>query len=103
MKFYMDSYDTLSEAIKGLNIKGYNIDFNLSKDSVYCKSLNKSFKPEEFEIVGYYRFEGNTDPADEAILYALETNSGHKGILVDAYGLYSDSLTSEMVLKLKTH
>ncbi|PPK98919.1 hypothetical protein SAMN05444682_11655 [Parapedobacter indicus] len=99
----MNSYDTLSEALDGLNKRGYTIDFNMQSDSVYCKALGKSFKPEDFEIVAFYRFEGNTDPGDESIVYALKTKSGHQGVLVDAYGLYSDPLTAEMVQKLKTH
>lgn len=99
----MNSYDTVSEAINNLNKRGYTIDFNMQSDSVYCKALSRSFKPEDFEIIEFYRFDGNTDPGDESIVYALRTTSGHQGVLVDAYGLYSDALTSEMVQKLKTH
>ncbi|MFS4473460.1 phosphoribosylpyrophosphate synthetase [Chryseobacterium sp. T20] len=99
----MSSYDTLSEALNGLNKRGYTIDFNMQSDSIYCKALGESFKPDDFEIVEFYRFEGNSDPADESIVYALRTKSGHQGVLVDAYGLYSDPLTADMVQKLKTH
>jgi hypothetical protein len=99
----MSSYNTLSEALNSLNKRGYTIDFNMQSDSVYCKALGESFSPEEFEIVEFFRFEGNTDPGDESIVYALRNKSGHKGVLVDAYGLYSDPLTAEMVQKLKTH
>jgi len=41
-------------------------------------------------IRGYYRFEGVSDPDDMAIVYAIETRSGVRGILVDAFGVYSD-------------
>lgn len=99
----MRSYDTVSEALNSLNKRGYTIDFNMQSDSVYCKALGISFRPEDFEIVEFYRFEGNTDPGDESIVYALKTKSGHQGVLVDAYGPYSDPLTAEMVQKLKTH
>ena len=99
----MSSYDTLSEALNGLNKSGYTIDFNMQSDSIYCKALGESFKPDDFEIVEFHRFEGNSDPADESIVYALRTKSGRQGVLVDGYGLYSDPLNSEMVQKLKTH
>jgi len=99
----MASYDTLSEAVAGLNISGYTLDFNLQCNSIYCKELDRSFKPEDFNIAAFYRFEGNTDPSDEAIIYALETASGHKGILVDGYGVYAEPMSAEMVQKLKTH
>lgn len=99
----MSSYNTVSEALDALNKRGYTIDFNMQSDSVYCKSLGESFKPEDFEIVEFYRFEGNTDPGDESIVYALKTKSGYQGVLVDAYGVYSDPLTTAMVEKLRTH
>ena len=99
----MNSYDTLSAALNDLNKRGYTIDFNMQSDGVYCKSLGESFSPEEFEIIEFYRFEGDSDPGDQSIVYALKTNSGHKGVLVDAYGLYSDPLIAGMVQKLKTH
>jgi len=99
----MDSYDTLSQAVADLNLRGYTLDFNLQRNSVYCKDLDRSFPPEDFNIIAFYRFEGNTDPSDEAIIYALETTSGHQGILVDGYGVYAEPMTAEMVQKLKTH
>ncbi len=99
----MKTYDTLVEALNGLNQRGFTIDFNLQCDSVYCKSLGRAFIPEEFHIVEFHRFEGASNPDDQSIVYALETRDGHKGVLVDAYGVYSDPLSFEMVQKLKTH
>lgn len=99
----MNSLDTVSVVLNDLYKRGYTIDFNMRSDSLYCKALDQSFKPEDFEITEFYRFDGNTDPADESIVYALKTKSGHKGVLVDAYGMYSDPATTEMVQKLKTH
>ena len=48
-------------------------------------------------IRGYYRFEGTSDPDDMAIAYAIETKSGVRGILVDAFGVYSDPRTSAVL------
>ncbi len=42
-----------------------------------------------------------TDPDDEAVLYAIEARNGNKGTLVDAYGPYSEAVTSEMAEKLR--
>lgn len=99
----MASYDTLSEAVADLNSSGYTLDFNIQCNSIYCKELDRSFTPEDFNIVAFYRFEGNTDPSDEAIIYALTTTSGHQGILVDGYGVSAEQMTADMVQKLKTH
>ena len=97
----MYSYDTVTEAVKGLKNRGYTLDFNLIENCLICN--DHKFNPSEFEIVEVYRFEGNSDPADEAIVYAIESNDGKKGILVSGYGISADTLSSEMAKKLSIH
>jgi hypothetical protein len=95
----MYTYDTVSEAVNGLHQRGYTFDFDARFDCVVCK--DHKLQPDEFEITEVYRFEGNTDPADEAIVYAIEsTKYGIKGILVNGYGANSDELSNDMVKKL---
>jgi hypothetical protein len=95
------SYETLSEALADLTKRGYNNDFNLHSDCIECKGLNIKLKPEDFEIDEYYRFEGNTDPGDEEIVYAISSIDGTKGVLVDAFGVYADEISPEILSKLK--
>lgn len=46
---------------------------------------------EELKTRGYVeRFEGGSDPDDASIVYAIETRSGTKGLLVDAFGPYAN-------------
>lgn len=97
----MKSYDTLQEAIKDLRAQGYQHDFNVEKDKIYCKNLNMYYKPKEFEVQETYRFEGMSNPDDNDVLYAIETSVGDKGILVDAYGAYAESISPEMLEKLR--
>jgi len=97
----MYAYDTVSEAINDLKKRGYTIDFNLEFDCIVCHTTPVSLMPGEFEIVEVYRFEGNSDPADEAIVYAIESKHGEKGVLVNGFGISADSISSEMVEKLK--
>lgn len=97
----MHNYDTVSEAVNGLKKRGYTIDFNLEPEAIVCDS--ERCRPEDFEITEIYRFEGNTDPADEAIVYAIESKSGLKGVLVNGYGVSSDAMSDAMVKKLSTH
>jgi len=94
-------YDTVSEAITGLRKRGYNLDFNLSENCVICNE-NK-FRPEDFVITEVHRFEGDTDPADEAVVYAIESKTGLKGVLVSGYGASAIGLGSEMAKKLSMH
>lgn len=94
-------YDTLSEAIEDLKSQGYEHDFNLEEKQLACKVLDRSFPPKDFKVVGSYRFEGMTNPGDNSVLYVIETSSGEKGMLVDAYGTYADSLSLEMAQRLR--
>ena len=97
----MYTYDTVTEAINDLRRRGYTIDFNLEFDCIVSHETPISLLPQEFEIVEVHRYEGNSDPGDEEVVYAIESKHGQKGILVDAFGLYSDDVNSDMVEKLK--
>ncbi|MBS1600477.1 MAG: phosphoribosylpyrophosphate synthetase [Bacteroidetes bacterium] len=95
------AYDTLSEAVAGLKKRGYNIDYNLNFDCIVCHESPHSLKPSEFEITEVYRFEGDSDPADEAVVYAIESKHGQKGVLVNGFGISADDASDEMIEKLK--
>ncbi len=97
----MYTYETVSGAVNGLKTRGYNMDFNLDENCIICHE--EKFNPEDFEITEVYRFEGNSDPADEAVVYAIESNRGHKGVLVNGYGPTSESMSAEMARKLHIH
>jgi hypothetical protein len=97
----MISYDTVSEAVNGLKKRGFNVDFNLQENCIVCNT--DKLNVDDFEIVEVYRFEGNTDPSDEAIVYAIQSVNGLKGVLVNGYGISADTMSSEMVKKLSIH
>ena len=44
-----------------------------------------------------------TNPDDMSIVYAVTTDDGKKGTVVDAYGTYEDPMTSDMVQKMRIH
>lgn len=97
----MYSYDTVSEAVNDLKKRGFDLDFNLQENCIVCN--DNKFTADDFEIAEVYRFEGNTDPSDEAIVYAIQSFKGLKGVLVNGYGISADSMSSEMVKKLSIH
>ncbi|HLP12372.1 MAG TPA: hypothetical protein VK177_10610 [Flavobacteriales bacterium] len=92
-------YGTVTEAIHELRKQGFTRDFNLEENCIVCHP--EKFNPDDFEIVDVYRYEGNTDPADEATVYAIESKSGIKGILVSGYGTSADSMSAAMLSKLR--
>jgi len=91
-------YATVTDAISELRKQGFLVDFNLKENSLEADSVK--FTSEEFEILDVYRYEGNSDPADEATVYAIESQSGLKGILVTGYGVSSDTVSTQMLRKL---
>lgn len=98
----METYDTVTEAITDLKAKGYTTDFNLKSDALVCATTATVVHAKDFVVDAMYRFEGMTDPADETILYAISAASKNmKGLLINAYGIYSDELADEMMAKLK--
>lgn len=100
----MRSYDTVTEALKDLKQRGYTVDFNIAFDKIMCSNNEICLHPEEFEIVEFYRFEGDTDPGDENVVYAIESRNGKiKGTMTSAYGTYAESLSAELLQKLSIH
>ncbi len=96
----MYTYDTVVEAVKGLKQRGYTIDFNLEADFLLCPKTPLALKPADFEITEFYRFEGPSDPGDEAAVYAIESRGGQKGVLVTGFGISAEGVGEEMIEKL---
>ena len=91
-------YATVTEAIENLHQQGYVLDFSLQTGKLVAGG--KAYRAEEFEIADLYRYEGASDPADEATVYALVSKTGMKGLLVSGYGVSSDSASEETLKHL---
>ena len=90
-----------TDATADLKKRGYTEDLNLKPTCIECPTQNLMLHPEDFTIDEFYRFEGMSNPSDNSIVYAISSKAGIKGVLVDAYGVYSDSLSDAMVRKLR--
>ena len=100
----MRSYDTVTDALTDLKKRGFTVDFNIAFDKIMCSKKEIQLVPEEFEIVEVYRFEGDTDPGDENVVYAIESKDGKvKGAITSAYGTYAEAISNEMLQKLSMH
>lgn len=97
----MYQYASVSQAIEDLKERGYSYDYNLQENCLICNGLK--YHPNEFEVREVYRFEGDSDPADESIVLGIESIDGKKGILVNGYGYSSEPMTDEMMQKLRMH
>ena len=100
----MESYDTVVDALNGLKARGYTVNFNIAFDKLMCSDNKICLNPNEFEIVEVHRFEGNSNPADADVVYAVKSITGDiKGVITSAFGLYADAASTEMISKLSIH
>lgn len=92
---------TLSACTNQMKQDGYKEDFQVTAQGLCTYAEDKIYQAGQVHIVNFYRFEGASDPADNSILYVIETDDGLKGTLVDAYGAYSDSEVSKFIVRVE--
>jgi len=92
---------TLSALSKMLEQTGFNTQFLVLKEGIKSLASDRLYKPNQVEIVNFYRFEGDSNPEDNAILYAIDTVSGEKGQLIDAYGSEGDINTTNFIVQVE--
>lgn len=97
----MYQYDSPVHALEDLRRRGFTEDFNLKENCIICN--DQKINADQFEIKEVYRFEGNSDPGDEAIVLGIESSDGIKGVLVNGYGYSSEPMGDEIERKLKMH
>lgn len=91
-------YATVTDAVNELSKQGYDCDFSLANNQLTANG--KSYPATDFEITDLYRYEGPTDPADEATVYALASKDGVKGTLVTGYGASFDEASAETLKQM---
>lgn len=81
---------------------GFTEDFRVADGRLIAFSNDKrNYAPEDVTIVDFYRFEGESNPDDMAILYAIQTNDGLKGTVSAPYGVYSDEAIDDFMQTVK--
>lgn len=75
-------YATVIEALKLLKEKGFEYDYNINEQEIIDN-------PSNFEIEHIYRYEGNSNPDDESMVYGIRSKSGKKGVFVAGFSANS--------------
>jgi len=78
-------------------LDGYDDDFKITDKGLKSLKTEKVYQPDQINVINFFRFEGQSDPNDNTIMYVIETSDGLKGTLVDAYGAYADRQVSEFM------
>ena len=92
--------ETLTEVIEYLRAKYKIYNFELENDMLVIKETGEKFRPDELLIIKTYRFEGDSSADDMSILYHLKSKSGTNGILINAFGMYSNPQLDEFIKKI---
>ena len=86
-----------------LSKDGFTQDFNVVDGRLHTIGSDsaKTYAPDEVTIVDFYRFEGESNPDDTSILYAIAANDGVKGTISAAYGVYADTDTDDFLKQVE--
>src|SRR4029453_5495540 len=96
--------ETEQQAIARLRAGGYEHEFEMVEDGIRCPECDQVVAPEEVRIDETVRFEGSSNPSDEAVVFALSPRpSGHKGPLVAALGPGVEGDVADVFRRLGRH
>lgn len=93
--------NTITSCINKAAKEGYRESFTVTKRGLYAVSNSRYYRPEQIQIVNFYRFEGQSDPGNNTTMYVIETFDGLKGTIVDAYSYYSDASVSKFMSEVE--
>lgn len=96
-------FETVTEAVNDLISRGFTHDFiiNDGLDCIICQKKELTLSPDDFHIDEIYRFEGQTDPGDEMIVYAISSKKFDiKGTIINSFGVYADCKIDKLIEKI---
>lgn len=79
--------ETVTDALTRLRDDGYTADFYATdQGELTCQGCNRTMNPADVQVDHTIRFEGDTNPDDQDILFALRCACGCMGTYSAAYG-----------------
>lgn len=87
-------YASVSKALEELKQKGFSYDFNLHEDHIIAN-------PTDYEIMHVYRYEGDSNPDDEAVVYGIQSKNGEKGVFVAGFAANSISEATQVLINIE--
>ena len=97
-----DPMETMVDAISRFGKRGYTDEFQARPEGLRSLATGKVFPPEDLVVEDMARFEGQSDPGDEATIFALRSARGEtRGTYTVTFGTQMDALDAEMVPRLQ--
>jgi hypothetical protein len=93
-------YESIMEALADLKQRGYTVDLNLVFRWLRPQMPLFSLSPDRFQITERYSFEGGQPAGGDAVVYAIESTDGFKGILVTGFYVSTGADYNELIKDL---
>jgi hypothetical protein len=98
-----DEPATVLDAVRLLDAEGFGTSFSLTPEGLKCGGCGKAESIERAEVLRVYRFEGPSDPDEEAVVYGLRCPACDVlGTLVSSFGPGSDPELADRLVMLDT-
>lgn len=92
---------TVLDAVNLLEAEGFGASFSIARDGVHCSACGSDHMADAAEVLRVFRFEGPSDPDEEAVVYALQCPvCGAKGSLVSGFGPGADPDIADRLVML---
>jgi hypothetical protein len=91
---------TVLDAVRLLDAEGFGASFALTPEGLKCGGCGTREAVDKVEVLRVYRFEGPSDPDEEAVVYGLRCPVCNQlGTLVSSFGPTADpELTDRLVM-----
>ncbi|HEY4195054.1 MAG TPA: hypothetical protein VGM63_05940 [Mucilaginibacter sp.] len=97
----MENFSNKAAAIIDLQNRGYDQDFIIASENIYCIQRGDSLPPDGFEITETYRFDKQSRTVDKDVIYAIRSlNDDLRGILMTSYSSFSKGMSIHLWSKL---
>ncbi len=92
---------TLSDTLHELEQRGFKDSFEQDGAALRSTESGRRYDPADITVLEVYRFEGDSDPDDMSVVYAVRTRDGTQGTILDAFGTYGGASLGELVRGIK--
>ena len=92
-----EKMETVAGALDEFRRLGFERSMAVVGGRLTAEGSARSYRSDQVLIADHRRFEGVSDPSDSAVVYAIDTEDGVKGTLVDGYNAYADPAVGEFL------
>ena len=97
----MENYPDKLQAIIDLQQRGYELDFIMKGEYLFCPQQNELISPDDFEVTETYQFDEKDGKPDTYVIYGIcSLQQDLKGILMTSYKGFNLGLSIHLWSKL---